>query len=264
MTMTDPCPKCEYIAQPGDVAERGQCPRCGIYYEKFLQRRAREALAAEHAAVMAQFAQPPWKTRLWIALWAVPERVDQTAFIGRCGVLAGIIVWGIWFIAQPVSTGAVMHSFLHNVNLAFHEFGHLLFMPLGEWMMFLGGSLFQILLPLLLAGYFVFKQHQPFSAAVCLWWCGQNFIDVAPYIADARALALPLIGEWSEEMADARAFRHDWHNILGRIGWLAHDVALAGLAKLTGILLMLASWIWGGLLLRMQYARLSGDILQER
>jgi hypothetical protein len=110
----------------------------------------------------------------------------------------------------------------------------------------------------------VFKQHQPFSAAVCLWWCGQNFIDVAPYIADARALSLPLIGEWSDEMVDARAFRHDWHNILGSIGWLAHDRSLAALAKLTGVSLMLLSWIWGGLLLRMQYARLSGDVLIER
>jgi hypothetical protein len=221
-------------------------------------------MVATHAAERARFAQPALRARLWAALWTTPERVDQTAFIGRCLTLAGIVVWGVWFIARPVSTDAVMHSFLHNVNLAFHEFGHLLFSPLGEWTMYLGGSLFQILLPLLLAGHFVFKQHQPFPAAVCLWWCGQNFIDVAPYIADARALALPLIGEWSGEMVDARAFRHDWHNILGRVGGLAHDRSLAGLAKLTGVSLMLLSWIWGVLLLRMQYARLSGDVLNER
>ncbi|MES0874652.1 hypothetical protein [Sinimarinibacterium thermocellulolyticum] len=142
-----------------------------------------------------QFADPPWRERVWGTLWSVPERVDQTAFIGRCLVLVGILAWGIWFIAQPLSSDALMRSFLHGVDLAFHEFGHLLFSFLGEWMMYLGGSLLQILVPLLLAVYFVCKQHQPFSAAVCLWWCGQNFIDVAPYIADARALALPLVGE---------------------------------------------------------------------
>ncbi|MES0874653.1 hypothetical protein [Sinimarinibacterium thermocellulolyticum] len=64
-------------------------------------------------------------------------------------------------------------------------------------------------------------------------------------------------------MVDARALRHDWHNILGRIGPLAHDQALARLAKLTGVLLIVASWIWGGILLRRQYARLSGDVLRE-
>ncbi|MFP5305132.1 MAG: zinc ribbon domain-containing protein, partial [Gammaproteobacteria bacterium] len=159
---------------------------------------------------------------------------------------------------------AVWQSFLHNVDLPFHEFGHVLFRPFGEWMMYLGGSLFQCLLPLLLAGYFVFRQGQPFSAAVCLWWCGQNFIDVAPYIGDARALALPLIGEFSEEAVDLRAFRHDWHNVLGALGWLNYDQRLAALAKGSGVLLMLLSWVWGGLLLRIQYANLAGDVHVER
>ncbi|WP_370306240.1 zinc ribbon domain-containing protein [Sinimarinibacterium flocculans] len=260
----DPCPKCAYLRRPEDASAPGECPRCGVYYEKFLQRRARVAMAAEHAAERAQFAQPPWRARLWGALWYTPERVDQTAFVGRCLVLAAIVVWGVWFIAQPVAEGRVMYSFLHNVDLAFHEFGHLLFMPFGEWMMFLGGSLFQCLLPLMLAAYFVFRQHQPFSAAVCLWWCGQNVIDVAPYIADARALALPLIGEWSEEMAQARALRHDWHNLLAAVGALHLDRSLAGLAQMTGALLMLTSWVWGALLLRLQYRQLSGDVFDER
>jgi hypothetical protein len=262
--MTEPCPKCDYQRRPEDAAASGQCPQCGIFYEKFLQRRVRDAMAAEHAAVMAQFADPPWPERIWKAVWYVPERVDQTAFVGRCLVLLGLVIWGIWFIAQPVAGGTVMQSFLHNADLAFHEFGHVLFGFMGEWMMFLGGSLFQILLPLLLANYFLFKQDQPFSAAVCLWWCGQNFIDVAPYIADARTLALPLVGEWSDEMVDARALRHDWHNLLGSIGALAYDQMLAGLAKLTGVVLMILSWIWGGLLLRLQYRQLSGDVLVER
>ena len=39
------------------------------------------------------------------------------------------------------------------------------------------------------------KQGDRFGAAVCAWWAGQNLLDVAPYIADARALQLVLLGD---------------------------------------------------------------------
>src|SRR5262249_12036819 len=151
-----------------------------------------------------------WQTRLWQALWYVPERVDQTVFYGRCAALAMVVLWGAWFIWQPWDSEDIGASFLHRPDLAFHEFGHVLFRPFGEFMTFLGGSLFPSLLPLLLAAHSIFKLRQPFAAAICLWWAGQNLIDVAPYIGDARALALPLTGEYSEEIASMRAFRHDW------------------------------------------------------
>ena len=258
--MSEPCPKCAYVRQPGDTAAEGECPSCGVYYEKYRQRMERQAAGLPEPA-LAPLPAVGWQRDLWQALWAVPERVDQTAFYGRCAVLALIVVWGGWFILTPWYSQAIGASFLHRPDLAFHEFGHLLFRPFGEFMMFLGGSLFQCLLPLLLAGYFIWKQQQPFSAAVCLWWCGQNFIDVAPYIGDARALALPLVGEWGDD--SSRAFRHDWHNILGMLGWLQADYALGRLAKIIGSLLMLLSWAWAGLLLQRQYRRLSGDVFNE-
>jgi hypothetical protein len=167
-----------------------------------------------------------------------------------------IVVWGLRCLAQPWQTGAIGRSFLHAVDLPFHEFGHLLFRPLGEWMMFLGGSLFQVVLPLLLGGVFVFRQRQPFSAAVCLWWSGENLLDVAPYIGDARSLSLQLIGEATEEIAQARAARHDWHNILSAVGALESDHALASTAWTLGALTMLLAWTWGALLLWRQRARL--------
>lgn len=145
----------------------------------------------------------------------------------------------------------------------FHEAGHIFFRPFGQWMTFLGGSLFQCVFPLVFAAYFLFWRHQPFSAAVCLWWCGQNFIDVAPYIGDARALELPLIGEWSDEMVDARADRHDWHNILEPIGLLGADRTIGLLAKVIGTAIMLKSWVWGGLLLWRQWRNVGGDVVRE-
>src|SRR5690606_31724218 len=97
-------------------------------------------------------------------------------------------------------------SFLHSVNLPFHEYGHLMFSPFGTFWMFLGGSLFQILLPLFPLAYFMVWQRDNFAAAMMLWWCGQNFIDVAPYIADAQLRAIPL--------TSGREESHDWWNLL--------------------------------------------------
>jgi hypothetical protein len=260
--MAEPCPKCGYVRQPEDAGAAGECPRCGVIYEKYLQQQARAAAATRIIAVgaeqvEAEQAGESLRARLWAALTAMPEQVDPVVFYGACAAYALFLLWGLWFIVQPYNSMAVEESFLHRANLPFHEFGHVLFRPFGEWLMFLGGSLFQCLLPLLLAGYFVFGQRQPFSASVCLWWAGQNFIDVAPYIADARMMALPLTGEWSDEIVNVREFRHDWHNILGPLGLLDQDHALARASKGIGVALMLVSWIWGGLLLRAQRRRLA-------
>ena len=52
---------------------------------------------------------------------------------------------------------------LSDIDLAIHEFGHMLFMPfgiqfLGSTMMILGGSLTQVAFPLIFFGYFLRKQ----------------------------------------------------------------------------------------------------------
>jgi len=34
------------------------------------------------------------------------------------------------------------------------------------------------------------RRRDRFGAAVAVWWAGQNLVDLAPYINDARALQL--------------------------------------------------------------------------
>jgi len=258
----EPCPKCGHLRGEDEPGNAGECPRCGVIYEKYRAHQVRFAssttvIAVGEEAVAASRSEDDLSPgeRLRAMFWHLPEHFDPLVFYGSCAVLAGSLVWGLWFIVQPVSGESIGSSFLHRADLPFHEFGHVLFRPFGQWLMFLGGSLFQCLMPLILAGYFLRWQRQPFSAAMCLWWCGQNFIDVAPYIGDARAMALPLVGEWSDEMVAIRDLRHDWHNILGPLHALQYDHALAALSKLIGSGLMLLSWAWGGLLLAGQWRR---------
>jgi hypothetical protein len=253
----EPCPKCGHRRLEGEPAAPGECPRCGVIYDKYRARQARFDAGTRIVEIdggPVEGAPPPQPdSSLRALLLHAPERYDPAVFWGSAAVLAGSIAWGLWFMLQPLHGLGIGSSFLHRCDLPFHEFGHVLFRPFGQWLMFLGGSLFQCLLPLILAAYFLRWQRQPFSAAICLWWCGQNFIDVAPYIADARDMALPLTGEWSDEVAAMRDLRHDWHNILLPLHALEHDHALALTAKLIGSALMLLSWLWGGALLLGQY-----------
>jgi len=184
-----------------------------------------------------------------------PDRVDSTSWFGRAATWVLLAVWGAWFVVQPWDAESIGQSFLHRPDLVFHEAGHILFGFFGDWVMFAGGSVMQCLVPAVLIGYFVFVQRQPFSAAVCLWWLGQNAVDLAPYIGDARALAMPLVGEWSEEIVSLRAARHDWRNILAPLGWLEHDRSLGAAAGTLGRAVMVGALGWGAALLRLQWSR---------
>ena len=122
---------------------------------------------------------------------------------------------------------------LSDVDLAIHEFGHMLFMPfgiqvLGSTMMILGGSLTQVAFPLVFFGYFWRKQDDGrrrdlFAAMVCLWWSGINLLSVAIYCADSRAGQLMLLDGSTGQESDG----HDWNNLLTRWGLLQHDLGIA-------------------------------------
>ena len=119
---------------------------------------------------------------------------------------------------------------LDDANLIFHEAGHVIFSPFGELLYTAGGSIFQILLPLLLVIPFVRKQDY-FGALLMLWWAGENMIGVGRYIADARAQELELIGG-----------EHDFALILSR--WphvMRYDTAIGGAVRDVGITIMLVS-----------------------
>ena len=121
-----------------------------------------------------------------------------------------------------------------------------LFRPFGEWMMYLGGSLFQCLLPAILGVVFVWKYRNPFAASFCLWWTGENVVDVAPYIYDAKLMALPLTGEWNDEVAEMHVQRHDWHNILEPLGAVNSAPHIGMVAHGLGAGIMALACLWGG------------------
>ena len=108
---------------------------------------------------------------------------------------------------------------LDDVNLAVHEAGHVLFSLFGDIPGVLGGSLFQVMIPAIFAGYF-FRSGQRFSGAMTLAWVAQSMVNVAVYIRDARAQDLPLLGGENSI--------HDWWYLLINWDLLRYDLQIGG------------------------------------
>src|ERR1019366_377248 len=108
---------------------------------------------------------------------------STAAVVGRGVFLLFLAVWTTTLVGG-VNAERVNSSFIHLPNLIFHEAGHILFIPFGQFMTVLGGSLTQVLVPLVCAGALLWQTGDPFGAAVAIWWAGENLLDVAPYIDD--------------------------------------------------------------------------------
>ena len=113
---------------------------------------------------------------------------------GRLVLLLLLVRWTWLFLAWPMRQDVIGASFLHVISIPFHEAGHILFSPFGDLLTSLGGSLAQVLVPIVCGIAFLTTSPNPFAAAVMCWWTGENLLDVALYIDDARALQLVLIG----------------------------------------------------------------------
>ena len=242
------CPKCGFQ----QINQTEECPKCGIIFDKYIK------LIKNRSSVVSLKSQ------------TAVNKIDKKAFIKdlffyvkpeanplilgvRALFFIIILIWGFKFILSPMDSGYVMDCFWHLVNLPFHEAGHLIFRPFGRFMTSLGGSLSQLLIPLLCMAVFLLKTRDTFAAAFSLWWFGENFMDLAPYINDARSLTLPLLGG-NTGRTSPYGF-HDWEFILKESGLAHYDHTLAHIAYRAGTVLMIFALVWGGYILYKQYKK---------
>ncbi len=249
------CPKCGHHPLPPDQALPAACPACGVILAKVAQ--ARQGGAARSVARTARD-EDPAREKLSSLLFHVPERVDVTRFWLRAALLAGFAVWGLRLIGLDYRTGDMGESFLHGPLLVFHEAGHVLFSPFGEWLMVIGGTLGQLLMPALLAAALLLKNRDPFGAAIGLWLLGVSLLDVAPYMYDALQPRLMLLSGSTGE-----AGGHDWIHLFASMGLLPRAQFIGAATHKLGALVLLLALAWGGWLLKLQRDRLGGDVLHE-
>ena len=154
--------------------------------------------------------------------------------------LPALIAWTLFFVAFLAYAFANTSGFLFldSANLVVHEAGHLLFGWLGYSIGIWGGTLLQWLVPLLLASAF-FVRREPVGFAFCFFVFFENWLYTAAYMADATAMALPLV-----TVGDPDGAVHDWHFIFSQLGVLSHDSAIAAVTRAGGWLGMIGVVAW--------------------
>jgi hypothetical protein len=153
-----------------------------------------------------------------------PKRPEGSYWLPvSTGGLVALIAASSWLLLLLRTDEDGFIQILDSFNLVVHEFGHPFFGVLGEEPMIWGGTLAQLLLPLSIAVVFWY-QRSALSLAFAGVWFFENFLNVARYMADARAQELPLIG----------GGEHDWLNIFSRHGLLESDTAIASVVRTAG------------------------------
>jgi len=242
------CPKCAYQQPDGS----GECLRCGVIFAKVRENGELPSAMSGHQA--GELAASPSEavgalSLLKEKILSVDTGESRLLIAGRAAVFLVLVVWGLRLMSSSIASNYVGESFLHLVNLPFHEAGHIIFAPFGRFIQVLGGTLGQWLVPFVVLIAFVLSNN-PFGGSVALWWLGESFLDIAPYMDDARAGQLMLLGGVTgSEVADY----HDWEVILTRLGWLPYDHLIARISFGIGVVFMLFSFLWGGYILWRQY-----------
>ncbi len=240
------CPKCGFE----QINQHVECINCGIIFKKY---RIPQQTEPKTVPSPSEENEPISEDGSLIKdlFFHVEPDTNPFYFGGRVLVFLIMLIWGWKLILSSMESGAAMRSFLHIINLPFHEAGHLLFRPFGQFMTSLGGSLSQLLVPMVCLVAFIMFTRDTFAASFSLWWFGENFIDLAPYINDARSLTLPLLGG-NIGRTSPYGF-HDWEFILKESGLIRYDHILANLSYKIGTVLMIISFFWGGYILFKQY-----------
>lgn len=136
---------------------------------------------------------------------------------------------GTFGFLSLVNGGAMQYV----VSIPMHELGHFLFMPLGEMMTVLGGSLLEVLLPSILFVWF-FKRECSGLASFALYLAGYGLIHVAAYMGTARnhdgMVFLSL---------DQNPETHDWFRLFGWWGLLEHDTTVSAITTCIGVVVVL-------------------------
>ncbi len=145
----------------------------------------------------------------------IPADVNVIELGARTLLWAVLIFLGWSYVASPLMRSQLSPSFVHfllaRIDLVFHEAGHILFLPFGRFLSVLGGSLLQILIPLVCTYTFLLRHQNAFGASVTLWWTGQSFIELAPYVADASSQGEPYITVVGKKAPQARVIFDRFH-----------------------------------------------------
>ena len=156
--------------------------------------------------------------------------------ISRAALAAWLAFYAIFLVYAFRMHG--QYLFIDSANLVVHEGGHMLFSWFGPTLCLWGGTILQWMVPFLLAAYF-FHERQVAAFVFCLFFFFENWLYTATYMADARAMVLPLVTAGNSDYIE-----HDWHAIFSSLGFLQYDTTIAAMVRTLGWCGMIASVAW--------------------
>jgi hypothetical protein len=173
----------------------------------------------------------------------VPDDVPRHVWYGRLAAFAAMSVWGIVILLSRMTDTP---SVLHLTVILFHEAGHVFFTLFGEALRVAGGTLGQLLIPLVCT-VALHRRDDNFGAALCLAWMALSLMDASVYAYDAFDPVLPLIGGGT----GADRF-HDFIFLFERYDQVEHARGWAMAMKALAALGLLAALAWAAVLLYLQ------------
>ena len=164
-------------------------------------------------------------------------RQDAAAWcVGRSWPLRGLLVVALGYMGAQHVLSEDATDIFQGVTLAIHEAGHVIFRIFNnEPMAVAGGSIMQLVAPVALAVSFL-KQRDYFAIGVAGCWLSYSLYGMATYMADARALQLPLVS-----LGGGGDVIHDWNYLFDMWGCLSNDMAIASAVRVVALGMLVAS-----------------------
>jgi hypothetical protein len=151
-----------------------------------------------------------------------------------------LVAWLLFFgtFMYQAARGSGVLLLMDSVFVPIHEAGHLLFHYFGLTIGVAGGTFLQLLVPFALAAYFV-RYREPQAVVFCGFFFFEQFLAIATYMADARAMQLPLL-----TVGDSEYVIHDWNYLFSKMGVLQYDTVIAAWTRSLGWLGMIGLTLW--------------------
>lgn len=196
-----------------------------IYIQKSYKLRSIDLNSLFDRSVLFQLLQKWWATILLIPF--ILYQIHQAYWILNFNIFFSIT----YSFPFPVS---LEKTFINNFLLIVHEAGHTFFSFFGSRILtILGGSLNEILIPLLIVVFTIFNRYIK-GSQFALYLFGTAWFSIAFYAADGAQRQLPLIGNLGKES-------HDWYNILRHFNLLESDGLIAIIFSIIGTLIYITA-----------------------
>lgn len=250
------CPKCAHKPLPADQSFPAACPGCGVILAKIGVAPPTRPVAV---ASEDDEAADSLLARLFAPLTYVPDQVLRTYWTLRVAGLALLVLGSGWLVLRyDVRTGDGAVYLLWAFLMPFHEVGHIVFRPFGEFMVNLGGTLGQHALPIGLGALFVYRQRDPYAGSLMLALLGYSILEMATYMYDAQVPQLTLLTGRTGDTGG-----HDWIDLFGDMGLLDRAQAIGRAWGLVGRAVLVAACAWCAWIVVRQSAHLSDSAFAE-